>query len=515
MNSTLTETGMGARFARRGSRVLAATTVAALTLGASLVLAPAASAAGTTGTVTGSVVIGGEPAQSGTVYLISESNEYYEPAEVTNGSFEVTDVPAGTDYDVSLDATDPADEAGWVSESYEPNPETGGGVPQTVAADTTTEFDFDTKYSLTMNYDQVFPEDVAVGDTLTITPGTWQNSDVTSTIQWFSHDKPIAGATGTTLVVKPEYAGGYLSVEQTGTKNNSADRYYPSQYTGSWYLEGKEFTTRGDGEIDNLQPAVGDVLTMNVTKQSKPAATSNEYDWYVDDELYATTKSLTVTGDLIGKNIEGFVGFALAGYSTDLVYAGYTEAVSGPKLVAAANPTIAGTAKAGSTLTASDVVWDQEGVTTSYQWFYRYGKNDAYEIYKATGKTFKVTADWAGYSFTVRATGTLDGFGSTTVSSAATKTVPYVGTIKAKTPTLSGSFKVGKTVKVKVGSWSPKGLSYDYIWNFNGKPYTVTGKGSYKLPKAAKGKKVSVTVVGYKSGYKAVTKTSKSSSKVK
>lgn len=514
MNSTPLATDKRASFARRGSRILAATTVAALTLGASLVMAPAASAAGTTGTVNGDVLIGGQPAASGTVYLSSQSNDYFTPVEVVDGTFEVTDVPVGDDYDVSLSATDPADEYGTISEYYESNPETGGGVPQTVSADSTTEFDFSTKYNLSMNYDEAFPEDAQVGDTLTITPGTWQNAGVTSSIQWFSHDKPIAGATGTSFVVKPEYAGGYISVEQTGTKAN-ANNYNTSSYTGSWYLEGKDFTTQGDAEIDNLAPAVGDVLTMNVMKQSKPASASYSYLWYVNNEEYATSKSIAVTEDLVGTTIDGYVIFELPGYTSDYVYAGATEPVTGPKLTTSSKLTATGTAKAGSTLTASDIVWDQQGATIAYQWYYSYGKSGAYEIFGATGKSFKVAASWAGYALSVRATGSLEGFGDTTLVSASTKTVPYLGTIKAKTPKLTGTFKVGKTIKVSVGSWSPKGLTYDYVWKLNGKAYTQTAKGSFKLPKAAKGKKVTVTVGGYKDGYKYVAKTSKSSAKVK
>lgn len=84
----------------------------------------------------------------------------------------------------------------------------------------------------------------------------------------------------------------------------------------------------------------------------------------------------------------------------------------------------------------------------------------------------------------------------------------------AKTPKITGTARVGKTLKVKVGSWSPR-PSYRYQWYANGKKITKKGaKSSFKLTSKQKGKRITVRVTGTKSGYATVTKASRPTKKV-
>ncbi|MET0931232.1 MAG: zinc-dependent metalloprotease family protein [Aeromicrobium sp.] len=87
-------------------------------------------------------------------------------------------------------------------------------------------------------------------------------------------------------------------------------------------------------------------------------------------------------------------------------------------------------------------------------------------------------------------------------------------TFRTKTPKIRGTARVGKTLKVTVGSWSPR-PSYRYQWYANGKKITKKGtKSSFKLTSKQKGKRVTVKVTGRKSGYTTVTKTSGRTKKV-
>ncbi|MDR1791768.1 MAG: glycoside hydrolase family 3 C-terminal domain-containing protein [Propionibacteriaceae bacterium] len=79
--------------------------------------------------------------------------------------------------------------------------------------------------------------------------------------------------------------------------------------------------------------------------------------------------------------------------------------------------------------------------------------------------------------------------------------------LKAAKPAISGTAKVGKTLKVKTGAWT-SGTKFKYQWLANGKKIAKATKSSLKLTKALKGKKISVKVTGSKSGYTSVTKTS-------
>ena len=58
-------------------------------------------------------------------------------------------------------------------------------------------------------------------------------------------------------------------------------------------------------------------------------------------------------------------------------------------------------------------------------------------------------------------------------------------------------------------------MKFAYQWYANGKPIKNAYKSSYKIAKAYKGKKITVSVYGYKTGYNSLVKVSKATSKVK
>ncbi|MET0931233.1 MAG: zinc-dependent metalloprotease family protein [Aeromicrobium sp.] len=84
----------------------------------------------------------------------------------------------------------------------------------------------------------------------------------------------------------------------------------------------------------------------------------------------------------------------------------------------------------------------------------------------------------------------------------------------AATPRITGTARVGRTLRVAVGSWSPR-PSYRYQWYANGKKITSKGTtSSFRLTSREKGTRITVTVTGQKSGYTTVTKTSARTKKI-
>lgn len=75
------------------------------------------------------------------------------------------------------------------------------------------------------------------------------------------------------------------------------------------------------------------------------------------------------------------------------------------------------------------------------------------------------------------------------------------------TPTISGTARVGSTLTVSTGTWSPA-ASFTYQWKRNGVDIGGATKKTYVLTATDRGKNVSVSVVGSKSGYTSVTKIS-------
>ncbi|GAA5030732.1 hypothetical protein ACFQRL_11100 [Microbacterium fluvii] len=174
--------------------------------------------------------------------------------------------------------------------------------------------------------------------------------------------------------------------------------------------------------------------------------------------------------------------------------------------VASSTPTITGSAKVGSKLTASAGDWS-EGATLAYQW-----NRDGVAISGATASTYTATAADAGKALSVTVTGSLEGHVTVSKTSAATAKVA-AGTLASATPKISGTAKVGKTLTAAAGTWT-SGTSLSYAWYADGK--AISGKTAKTLVPSSSlvGKKITVKVTGKKSGYTTVTKTSAATAKV-
>lgn len=176
--------------------------------------------------------------------------------------------------------------------------------------------------------------------------------------------------------------------------------------------------------------------------------------------------------------------------------------------VATTRPSITGLPAVGSTLTATPGAWDVSGLGFAYQWL-----RDGAAISGATTSTYKVASGDAGKSLSVRVTASKTGLPDGTATSAAVKAGKAL--TKTPTPAISGTGKVGKTLKAKAGTWKPSKVKLKYQWLRDGEPIAKATKSSYKLAKADAGRKISVRVTGSKSGYVSVTKTSKAKSVAK
>jgi len=164
----------------------------------------------------------------------------------------------------------------------------------------------------------------------------------------------------------------------------------------------------------------------------------------------------------------------------------------------APTPTISGSAKVGSTLTAKAGTW-VPAASVSYQW-----RRDGADIAGATKATYKLAKADAGRTITVAVTGAAEGYVTTTKVSAGV-TVQKIFT-KAPKPKISGKPVVGTTLTAKVGTWSPKPTKFTYQWKIGAK--VVSTKSTYKVKGADLGKKITVTVKATRSGYTTVTTTS-------
>jgi hypothetical protein len=168
-------------------------------------------------------------------------------------------------------------------------------------------------------------------------------------------------------------------------------------------------------------------------------------------------------------------------------------------------PTISGAHQVGQKETCSDGSLDF-GVTASYTWLAS-GKS------VGTGSSLVVPGSAYKKSLACRVTvhdGTGPNSAPQTSKSATVSLGKAPAPLKNKGPSISGKAAVGKTLTVKAGTWSLKGVKFKYQWLLNGKVIKGATKSSLKLAKGDKGKKISCRVTATETGYANGVATTKS-----
>jgi len=249
---------------------------------------------------------------------------------------------------------------------------------------------------------------------------------------------------------------------------------------------------------------VGGVLTATAAGWS-PAQVRLAYRWSSDGAPIAgaTGRSLTLTPALRGT----VVTVRVSGFGDGLIGTSVASAPVGPVglgTLAVGKVRLSGTAKVASRLTAVSSGWPS-GAKLSYRWLV-----DGKVVAGATGTSFVVRAADRGHRVQAQVRGAATGYVTTAWVSSAQSSKVAAGTFVAPKPIVSGTAKAGKTLKVKVGSWSPTATTVQVRWSVGGKVVKGATGTSYKVRSADKGKKITVAVTGKRAGFTTKTVTSSS-----
>ncbi|MCJ1702634.1 hypothetical protein [Rathayibacter sp. VKM Ac-2926] len=345
-----------------------------------------------------------------------------------------------------------------------------------------------------------------VGSTLTANPGTW-DSGVTLSYQWKKNGGTyISGATAKTYVLKASDAGATLTVSVTGTKTGYSPATKTSATTAAVtngaVITGATPTITGTATVGQKLTAVPGTWT--------PSPVTLAYQWQRNGTAISGATATTYT--LVAADAGAAITVAVTGTKS-----GYTAVTKTSAAVTAKaalqtlmpTPTITGTTKVGSTLTANPGTWDA-GTTLSYQW----KKNNGTYISGATAKTYVLKASDAGATITVSVTSTKTGYSPATKTSATTALVTG-GVLTGATPTITGTAKVGQTLTAVPGTWSPAPVTLSYQWKRGGTAISGATSATYKTVSADAGKAITVTVTGTKAGYTTLSKISAAKTVVK
>ncbi|MEU0070587.1 IPT/TIG domain-containing protein [Streptomyces sp. NPDC006332] len=212
------------------------------------------------------------------------------------------------------------------------------------------------------------------------------------------------------------------------------------------------------------------------------------------DSVSADNRTVTATLDLTGA--------ATGTWNVSVITRGWEyqrgtfTVTPQPKLENTAAPKVTGTAKVGAKVTAAPGGWSAPPSSYTYQW-----KANGTAIGGATTSTYTLPAAMAGKKLTVTVTAVKGGWQSGSATSAAVTVAKGVAPKATKPPVISGTAKVGKTLKVSKGTWSPAPTSYAYQWYANGRVISGATKTSLVLKPAQKAKKITVKVIARRTGH--------------
>ncbi|MFE7546982.1 hypothetical protein [Streptomyces gardneri] len=160
-----------------------------------------------------------------------------------------------------------------------------------------------------------------------------------------------------------------------------------------------------------------------------------------------------------------------------------------------AAPGISGTAVVGGKVTAKPGSWSLSGTSLAYQW-----RANGVAIAGATASTYTIPSTIQGKQLSVAVVARKAGHPTVTAVSGSL-VVKGVAPKATKAPTTTGTVKVGRTLTLNRGTWTPAPSSYAYQWYANGRAISGATRSSFTLTRAQLGTKITVRVTASRTGH--------------
>lgn len=291
--------------------------------------------------------------------------------------------------------------------------------------------------------------------------------------------------------------------EKTGEQLTSARNLEPAEGTDDYKPNNRHWMAEFSESTAPTAPAntavptvsgtasVGSVLTAtNGTWTGRPTPTFT-YQWLRAGADIASATAATYT--LVAADAGQAISVKVTATNSE-GSASATSAATAPVTQAPVNntiPTISGTAKVGSTLTATNGTWTaQPAPTFAYQW-----KRGATNIASATASTYALVAADAGQTITVTVTAT-NSVGNASATSAATASVTQAPANTA-VPVVSGTTALGDTLTATNGTWTgTPAPTFTRQWTRGGTDIAGATGATYVITATDQGTTVAVKVTG-------------------
>ncbi|WP_322620238.1 IPT/TIG domain-containing protein [Streptomyces acidicola] len=159
-------------------------------------------------------------------------------------------------------------------------------------------------------------------------------------------------------------------------------------------------------------------------------------------------------------------------------------------------PEVTGTTAVGDKVTAAPGSWSATPSSYTYQW-----NADGLVITDATAATYRIPASLLGKKLTVTVAAAKEGWDGGTATSPPVTVANGAAPRATEVPAISGTAKVGRTLKASKGTWSPAPTSYSYQWYAGGTAIRAATTSSLVLKGAQLGKKITVKVTAHRTGH--------------
>ena len=240
---------------------------------------------------------------------------------------------------------------------------------------------------------------------------------------------------------------------------------------------------------------VGSTLTAVVGLYS-PAPSAYAYAWFRDGGRIAGASGATyvLTSADLGHSVQAEVTATRSARVATATLTAPIATVGPGNPTLSPIPTISGTPKVGTTLTAATGTW-ASGTTFVYEWLAA-----GVVIAGAGDATFVPGVAEFGRTISVRVTATNPAYATTVRTSAASAAVAATAFATAPVPTVPGTPQVGVQLTADPGPWSPT-ATFGYQWSAGGVVIVGANQQTFAPTGAQLGKTLTVTVTATSTGY--------------
>ncbi|MET0928955.1 MAG: CHAP domain-containing protein, partial [Aeromicrobium sp.] len=310
------------------------------------------------------------------------------------------------------------------------------------------------------------------GATLTASAGVWSPTPTVVGYQWFVGGTAVSGATAATFKPRTEDIGKPVTMRVWASKTG---------YTAAFATSAPTLAVAPAPMSVSVKPAitgtakVGEQLTASTGTWSRTGL-SFTYQWLAGGVAVdgATSSTYSPRSVDVGTPLTVAVTARRSGFRTTTATSAATASVVAGTLTSVSRPSVSGTPRVGSRLTASPGSWSPTA-DYRYQWY-----ADGRMIPDATERTYSPTIRQRAARMRVKVTARRAGFTTASVTSPVTPAVA-TGQIKVTAPSITGKAVLGTTLKVAPATASPATASAKYQWLRDGAAISGARSRSHKV----------------------------------